>query len=70
MKSVYVCLLVFCATIAVAGCEGQKEGNSLANEGLTAEDFAKYEAELAAVTGAEDHSAEDEGEAAEVEATE
>jgi len=70
MKSLYLCLVVFCATIAVPGCGGGSEENTLAEGDLTAEDFARYEEELAAVTGAEDHSAEDEGEAAEVEATE
>lgn len=51
MKSVYVCLLVFCAAIAVAGCDEQREGTSLANEGVTADEIAQYEADLAAVTG-------------------
>ena len=62
MKSLYLCLLVFCATIAAPGCGGGSEENTLAEEGLTADDFARYEAELAAVTAEEDHVAEDEDE--------
>lgn len=53
MKLVYVCLLVFCATIAIAGCDEQKDGTSLANEGVTADQIAQYEADLAAVSGDE-----------------
>jgi hypothetical protein len=68
MKSLYICLVVFCATIAVPGCGGGSEDTTLATEGLTADDFAQYEADLAAVTAAEDHGAEDEG--TEVEGTE
>ena len=56
MKSVYVCLLVFCGTIAIAGCEEQKQGTSLANEGVTADQIAQYEAELAAVQGEDSYA--------------
>lgn len=58
MKSLYICLVVFCATIAVPGCGGGSEDTSLANEGLTAEDFAKYEADLAAVSGDDSYAEE------------
>lgn len=51
MKSVYVCLLVFCASIAVAGCESKQGDTSLANEGVTADQIAQYEAEINAVSG-------------------
>lgn len=50
MKSVYACLVVFVLAISLAGCGGKKE-NSLANENLTEDDFAKYEADLAAAMG-------------------
>lgn len=49
MKSVYLCLAV-CAAISVSGCSGKKE-SSLADEGVTADAIAQYEAELAAVSG-------------------
>ncbi len=48
MKSTFLCLMVVCA-IAVAGCD--KKENSLAEEGITKDDIAKYEEELAAVSG-------------------
>ncbi len=48
MKSIWLCLLVICA-IVVAGCD--KQETSLADEGITEDDIAKYEAELAAVSG-------------------
>jgi hypothetical protein len=77
MKSLYICLVVFCATIAVPGCGGGSEDTTLATEGLTADDFAQYEADLAAVSGddsyAEEMVADDAGtevEATEVEGTE
>ncbi|MFK8113476.1 MAG: hypothetical protein AB8B91_14825 [Rubripirellula sp.] len=54
MKSVYACLVVFMVTVSLAGCGG-KEGNKLANEDLTAEDFAKYEADLAAASSDADY---------------
>ena len=57
MKSIYLCLVIFCATIAVAGCGGGSEETSLATEDVTADDIAKYEAELAAISG--DDSYED-----------
>ena len=47
MKSVYACLVVFFVTIALVGCGGSQE-NTLATPGATADDFAKYEADLAA----------------------
>ncbi|MGB7343471.1 MAG: hypothetical protein WBD20_04620 [Pirellulaceae bacterium] len=52
MKIAHVFLLACCFTFTVAGCGG-KEETSLANDDLTAEDFAKYEAELAAVNSDE-----------------
>ena len=48
MKSIYLCLMVMCA-IAFAGCD--KEQSSLAEEGITEDEIAKYEAELAAISG-------------------
>lgn len=51
MKPVHVCHFVFVITIAVAGCGESNEGASLANEGVTADQIAQYEAELAAVSG-------------------
>ena len=48
MKSTFFCLVVLCA-IAVAGCA--KKENSLAEEGITEDAIAKYEADLAAVSG-------------------
>jgi hypothetical protein len=65
MKSLYLFLVVFCATIAVPGCGGGSEENTLATEGLTADDFAKYEADLAAVNAAENYDEDDEGDDAE-----
>ena len=49
MKSVYICLVVICA-IGVVGCS-KEEGTSLAEEGVTADAIAQYEADLAAVQG-------------------
>ncbi len=60
MKSVSLCLVVFCATIAVPGCGGSEE-NTLATEDLTADDFAKYEAELAAVSGGDSYEDTEQG---------
>ena len=60
MKSIYLCLMVLCA-IAVAGC-GAPEDNKLATDGATADDFAKYEAELAAVSGDDSYADVDEDE--------
>ncbi|MCA9140822.1 MAG: hypothetical protein KDB00_28820 [Planctomycetales bacterium] len=54
MKSLHACLMVFLIGLAASGCSESKQ-NSLATDGATADDFAKYEAELAAVTGAEAH---------------
>ena len=54
MKSIYLCLVVFCATIAVSGC-GETKETKLATEGVTADDIAKYEADLAAVSGGESY---------------
>ena len=73
MKAVYRCLVVFCAAIAVAGCGGGSAEPSLANEGVTADDIAKYEAELAAVSGEDSYADDldaDDDEGPEVEATE
>ncbi len=53
MKSAYLSLLMLCA-IAVAGCS-QPEGNPIATEGATADDIAKYEEELAAVSGGDSY---------------
>ncbi|KAA5537974.1 hypothetical protein FYK55_27925 [Roseiconus nitratireducens] len=52
MKSVCVSLLLFIVCVALPGCGGS-DGNTLATDGATADDFAQYEADLAAVTGAE-----------------
>lgn len=57
MKSICVYLVLFCAAFAVAGC-GEPEDNTLAEEGITADEIAKYEAELAAVTGDEAYAEE------------
>ncbi len=46
MKSVYACLVVFLIAIALPGCNTAEP--SLAEEDLTADDFAQYEADLAA----------------------
>lgn len=43
-----------CCMFAVTGC-GAPEDNSLATDGATAEDFARYEEELAAVSGGESY---------------
>ena len=48
MKSIYLCLAIFCAAIALPGC-GEAPKTELANEKLTAEDFAEYEAMLGEV---------------------
>ncbi|MEO1524108.1 MAG: hypothetical protein AAFX06_01670 [Planctomycetota bacterium] len=48
MKSIYTLFAIACL-IATLGCDGKE--NSLADENLTADDFAKYEAELAAANG-------------------
>ncbi len=48
MNKVYALLFAVCVFVVLPGC-GSKE-NTLATDGATAEDFAKYEAELAAVT--------------------
>jgi hypothetical protein len=53
MKFSSLCLL-FLFTVGIAGC-GDKEQNPLATDGATAEDFAKYEKELAAVSGGESY---------------
>ena len=58
MKSVYACLVVFFVSIALPGCGGSEE-NKLATDGATADDFAKYEADLAAANT--DAGYEDEG---------
>ena len=56
MKSIYLCLMVMCA-IAVAGCE--KKGTSLADDNVTGEEIAAYEAEVDAIES--DETYEDEG---------
>ncbi|QDV41160.1 hypothetical protein Enr13x_09980 [Stieleria neptunia] len=53
MKSIYLSLMVLCA-ITFAGCAKQEE-NALATDGATADDYAKYEEELAAVSGGESY---------------
>ena len=72
MKLIYLCLAVFCATITLPGCGAGSQEPSLANEGITADDIAKYEAELAAIQGedayAEEMDADDTGTAAGTEA--
>ncbi len=47
-------LIVLLCLLTTAGCGGPKE-NPLATDGATAEDFAKYEEELAAVSGGESY---------------
>ncbi|TWU47442.1 hypothetical protein Poly51_52420 [Rubripirellula tenax] len=58
MKSAYVCLVVLCAMVALPGCDSKKE-NAVITDGLTADDFAKYEADLAAANA--DGAYEEEG---------
>ena len=53
MKSIFLGAMT-CLMLAVAGC-GAPEDNSLATDGATAEDFARYEEELAAVSGGESY---------------
>ena len=48
MKSISACLLLICILIAFPGCKGKDGNNPLATEGATADDIAKYEADLAA----------------------
>ena len=48
MKLVYVCFAAFCVMIALPGCGGEEGSNEVITEGLTADDYAKYEADLAA----------------------
>ena len=52
-------LIVLLSLVTAVGCGGPKE-NTLATDGATAEDIAKYERELAAVSG-DDSYEEDEG---------
>ncbi len=59
MKSVYLFLLVLC-TVTVVGC-GKQTDNGLATDGATADEFAQYEAELAAVSGGESYEDAEEG---------
>ncbi|WDQ16457.1 hypothetical protein [Rhodopirellula sp. P2] len=47
MNSVLKCLLVTLVAGVLSGCGGSDQ-NGLATEGATADDLAKYEAELAA----------------------
>lgn len=47
MKLVYVCFVVFSVVLVLPGC-GSKSDNAVITDGLTADDFAKYEADLAA----------------------
>lgn len=63
MKSVYACLVVFCATIALAGCGGPEKENTLATDGASVDAFAQYEADLAAANA--EGTYEDEGDEAE-----
>ena len=60
MKSIYLCLAIFCAAIALPGC-GEAPKAELANENLTAEDFAKYEADLAEANNEEAYADEEGG---------
>ena len=55
MKSICLSLVIACV-FAAAGC-GKSGENSLATDGASAEDIARYEEELAAVSG--DDSYED-----------
>ncbi len=64
MKSIYLSLFVLCA-ISIVGCGGQEE-NTLATDGASADEFAKYEAELEAVSGGSSYEdAEENDDAAE-----
>ena len=66
MKSIYLCLIVFCAAIAVSGCGEAQQESTLADGGVTADEIAHYEADLAAVTGDEAYEdATDDDDAAE-----
>jgi len=47
MTSVLKCFLVMMVACVLSGCGGSDQ-NALATEGATADDLAKYEAELAA----------------------
>ncbi len=51
--------MAMCA-IAVAGC-GAPEDNALATDGATADEFAQYEEELAAVSGGDSYDESEEG---------
>lgn len=62
MKSIYLCLTITCA-IAVAGCS--KEGSSLAEENITEDQIAQYEADLAAASGDDAYEEDMEGDDAE-----
>ena len=57
MKSVYVCLVAFCISVGLSGCGGPEEA-SLATEGATADEFAQYEADLAAANADADYEEE------------
>lgn len=50
MKLIYACLLVCAVSLSLTGC-GDSEENALATDGATVDEFAQYEAELAAANG-------------------
>ena len=52
--------------IAVAGCGGSGE-NELATDGVTADELAKYEEQLAAVSGGDSYADSEDGDDEEVE---
>lgn len=54
MKITFHFLSVFLLVGTLCGCD-DSEGNSLATDGASVDDFAQYEADLAAVTAAEDN---------------
>lgn len=60
MKSAYICIVIFCVAFALPGCDSSRE-NAVITDGMTPDDFAKYEADLAAANS--DGTYEDAGDA-------
>lgn len=58
MKTHTLTLAALGCSLLVMGCGGN-EGNTIAEQGITAEDIAQYEAELAAVTTEESYAEEE-----------
>ncbi|QDT09665.1 hypothetical protein [Planctomycetes bacterium K23_9] len=59
MKITHLFLLACCFTLTVAGCSGNEE-NTVITDDLTADDFAKYEADLAKANGEGNYDEESE----------